>query len=589
MRGLRKESWFLRSGAALALLLLAGGCASVSAGDLWQPVTDYSLSFAGDRPGAATEINPFENFTHFGGDFGWMGPGQERIGVDSGNIRISEGADWTGVWHSLAGLATENDRVFDPMDLTGIAAADGMRCPVDGVTVIASGKGRMKLDLVSPSGATVWTVGFDVRQDGFRSYRFPLNAGELEPIKFLNWVAEPGSSLSVSAIGFQAARPEMDAPQWLFRTSLGKLRRCVDPSTRLARDRAHAPAGSFDCVPASGLAALASAAAAREGIIDPSATREEVRLAVSTILSLPRAKGLLPHFVSRDDGGEIRIHPGTEFSTVDTAITYHALLLAARMLDLADLSRELGKAVAAIDFSGLTRADGSIHHGLHTDGRTLIVNTWEEWGGETALIIMLRAMASPDHSGISMNRDGRIFRDCGFIGEIQSLFHPDFDRPEPDLLTGVNWKEARAALLLRQKRYLPKNYPDSAAAAAGLWGISAGESGMPGDGYAANGSALPGVRWLKPHYMVMSSALSDRASFVDDIGLLEKAGLLFPRGLPENVEITLKRHNPMQGSLNAGLEALASYHGWRRGGNDHIDRASLSDPLIRQGMSVFYP
>jgi hypothetical protein len=44
----------------------------------------------------------------------------------------------------------------------------------------------------------------------------------------------------------------------------------------------------------------------------------------------------------------------------------------------------------------------------------------------------------------------------------------------------------------------------------------------------------------------------------------------------------------MQGSLNAGFEALSAYHGWRRAGNDVIDESSRRDPLMRAGVRRFY-
>lgn len=57
--------------AAMALLLPCSAGVRV-----WQPIIDYTISFPGDRPDAAPMINPFENFTHFASDFGWMGPGK---------------------------------------------------------------------------------------------------------------------------------------------------------------------------------------------------------------------------------------------------------------------------------------------------------------------------------------------------------------------------------------------------------------------------------------------------------------------------------------------------------------------------------
>ena len=49
---------------------------------------------------------------------------------------------------------------------------------------------------------------------------------------------------------------------------------------------------------------------------------------------MPKAAGFLPHFTRRDPEGLPQVHPGTEFSTVDTAIALHSLRLAAAVLDL---------------------------------------------------------------------------------------------------------------------------------------------------------------------------------------------------------------------------------------------------------------
>lgn len=66
---------------------------------------------------------------------------------------------------------------------------------------------------------------------------------------------------------------------------------------------------------------------------------------------------------------------------------------------------------------------------------------------------------------------------------------------------------------------------------------------------------------------------------------------LYPQGLPENIEVDLLLHNPMQGSLNASFETLSAYHGWKKrgtGGN-LLDKAAAADPLLRKAASRFYP
>jgi hypothetical protein len=572
------------------MILLVGLQCHAIAGVVWQPVMDYSLSFSRDRPGGPPPINPFENFTHLGTDFGWMGPGETRIESKGGAIRIKDGTEWTGLWASLAGLAIEGERELDPTDLTGLGGAKEMRTPIRAVTIDVRGKGEIRLELADVDRRAVWERRIRLTPGDRTRQRFEIQAGELGELKFLNWIAEPGCEAEVLSVGFEVERPEIGPEAWMFRVSLGKLRRCHDPGSGLTRDRAHVPPGVFDSVASSGMHALASAAAAAEGVLDREMVVAEVRKTAAVLLGLPKAGGFLPHFTVRREDGSAWIHPGTEFSTVDTAIALQGLRLAANILNLADVSDAVAKAIDELDFDLLTDPEGWISHGMAEDGKTPLIGKWKDWGGESALVLTTEAMVSNRMPQGRMEPGGKPFRGVGFIAEIQSLFYPDFDRSEPDLIGGTVWPKVRRDLLARQAAYVNEQWPGSPAANAGIFGVSAGEAGMPGAGYTANGVDLPGLRWLHPHAMVMTLALSGGSSFGPGIQRLEQAGLLFPEGLPENVETGLVLHNPMQGSLNAAFETLASYHGWRRakGGPDVIDQACLADPLMRKGAARFY-
>lgn len=570
-----------------ACLTLAARSAEI----VWQPVTDYSISFPGDRADAAPAINPFDNFTHFGTDFGWMGPGQGRLDARAGAIRTKPDGEWTGAWHSLAGLATEAQRVFDPTDLTGLGGPAEVRAGVVAVTVDARGQGELRVELADASKGVRWARTMALVPGERTRHRFELDAAEVGSLKFLNWVAEPGSAVEVSALGFEVKRPEMADEEWLLRISLGKLRRCHDPEGGLTRDRAHLPAGVFDSVSSSGLHALASAAAAAEGILERETVAAEIRRTARAFLAMPKAAGFLPHFTRRDAEGRPQIHPGTEFSTVDTAIALVSLRLAAGVLDLPDVADATTALICDLDFDAVSDPEGWIGHGFTQDGNTLLASQWRDWGGETALVLALEGMVPNREPRGRMESGGRVFRGVAFIAEIQSLLYPDFDRETPDGMGGIVWPAVRRDLLERQKRYVPEQWPDSAAARLNLFGLSGGEAGMPGDGYTANGVEVPGIRWLHPHAMFMGLALSDRSGLSDGIRRFGETGLLFPRGLPETVEIGLQRHNPMQGSLNAGFESLAAYHGWRRSGTEVvnvIDDASRRDPMLRAGIRRFW-
>lgn len=575
--------------AALASITLSLPC--TAAGKLvWQPIIDYTISFPGDRPDAAPMINPFENFTHFASDFGWMGPGEGRIDSKGGIIRVKPAGEWTGAWHSLAGLASQGNRTFDPTDLNGLGCAAENRCGIRGLAMNASGHGVFRLELADVTRQVVWKTSFTIDSAETTTLSFPVPAGLPADLKFMNWIAEPGCDLQLSSIGFMAERPDMPLEEWAFRISLGKLRRCHDPASGFTRDRGHLPAGEFDSIASTGMHALAGALGVTEGILEKEKVVQEISTTIAALRRLPAAAGFLPHFVRRGDEGRHIIVPGTEFSTVDTAIALQSLLLATRILELPEMNAEVAGMIAAIDFDAVTDADGWIGHGFLDDGKTPLAASWRDWGGETALTLALEAMIPGRQPRGKMIPSGQPYRGVGFIAEIQSLFYPDFDRPEPDLISSLSWPGVRRKLLDTQIAYPKTSWPDSAAAGSGIFGLSAGESGMPGGGYTANGTEVMGVRWLHPHYMMMGLALSAPQLYPQGLRDLDSRQFLFPLGLAENIEADLKLHNPMQGSLNASFEALSAYHGWKKRNTpeNQIDKASNTDPLLRKGASRFY-
>jgi hypothetical protein len=575
--------------AALAILALSLPCPAASK-LVWQPIIDYTISFPGDRPDAAPMINPFENFTHFGSDFGWMGPGEGRIDSKGGIIRVKPTGEWTGAWHSLAGLASQGNRTFDPTDLNGLGCAAENRCGIRELAMNTSGRGILRLELADITRQVVWKTTVTLDSAETTTLTFPIAAGLPTDIKFMNWIAEPGCDLQLSSIGFMAQRPDMPLEEWAFRISLGKLRRCHDSASGFTRDRAHLPAGEFDSIASTGMHALASALAVREGILEKEKVVQEISTTIAALRQLPTASGFFPHFVHRGEDGRHIIVPGTEFSTVDTAIALQSLLLATRILDLPEMNTGLAAMIEALDFDAVTGAEGWIGHGFLEDGKTPLESNWRDWGGETALILALEAMIPGREPRGKMIPSGQPYRGVGFIAEIQSLLYPDFDRREPDLVSSISWPDIRGKLLAAQMAYPKIHWPDSAAAASGIFGLSAGETGMPGAGYTANGTEVMGVRWLHPHYMFMGLALSAPEIYPQGLRDLDSSRFLFPLGLPENIEADLKLHNPMQGSLNASFESISAYHGWKKRNTpaNLIDKASKTDPLLRKAASRFY-
>jgi len=568
---------------------------------VFQPVQEYFLSFEENERadgGMKVDLNPFRFYTHIGTDYGRMGSkgGEPKITWQPGRVNVvlrhglgAAGWEWAGMWHSLAGLAREKEQFLDFQRCYPFLVRDEFQPRCVGIFVRAKGSGPLKLEIKSADEQLIWEQRLELSAgDQTREFVFDCSPATLRRAKLLNWVTERNANLSIDTLGLVIQFPPMPFEKRVLLISYAKLARGYSRADGVVRDRANFPAGDFDSVPTSGLFCLATAAAWRAGLVDQSVAEETLRGVHRAVSGLPRAHGLLPHFIRKYDG-TYRIHHGTEYSTVDTSLYYHGMLLAAQMLSDNGLVAELAKAVREIRFDALRVADGWVIHGLKDDGRTRLASTWRDWGGETALVLLLERMAAGRAAPLRMDPSGRVFGGVGFIAEIQSLFYPQFSLDVPDALTGVNWLKVRRELLKAQMSYLP---PTSPAAQLGLFGFSAGE-GFRGVGYVANGTeTTPRTNLVHPHYLLMSALLRPRLEETYHVlGLMEARGLLPPWGMVENVTADLTEYLPLLGSLNASFEALSAYHLWAKaaGEPDRIYEAAQACPILHDAIEAFYP
>lgn len=594
-----------RSSLILALgFALSGQPVSSSPGEMHtarQPVHAYQFDFDGEpQPGTRggggggePSINPFENYTHLGTDFGFCGPGRSGIESRIGSVHalLPEG-QWAGLWHSLAGLVNQPEKVLDFTRCFPAFIRPDFQPRCTGLYITARGLGNLKLQVSSSTHQSLWQKTFSLAGgDTWETFQFPVDPENLQASKFLNWIAEAGADLEVSEVGLLIEKPSVPPSEWLFLTSYAKLARCYSAETDLVSDRAHLYPGNFVALPPTGMFVLATAAAETRGIVDRKFAVDLLEKIARTVGSIPRASGLLPHFVNTWSDTRPTIHPQTEFSTVDTSLYYHSMLLAAEMLDVARVVQQLHEEIARIDLAPLKTDDGFLSHGLLDDGETPIPSIWKDWGGETALVLLLEQMSPGTSGSPMMDTTGEVYQGVGFIAEIQSLFYPHFDKTGPDAVSGVDWRESRKRLLSHQRRYFTDHWPDSAAAKLGLYGLSAGDN-IPGRGYIANGTKLPGVRLIHPHYLIMSAPLLEEPAMAYTlVSRMEETGLLPPWGLVENADADLRVFTPMNGSLNAAYECISSYHLWARaeGFKDTIYEASSSNTLTATAIQVFYP
>ncbi len=565
--------------------LLAIFCFPILTSAAVQPVIDFSITRP--LPDEEAKASPRLPAGHLTDDVTWTGDPRRAFG--KGGLHFKPGAHPSGAILSIAGPARESQRTRDFRNLRGFQGPAAAPAVAKELVVAVRGHGTLELSLLDGAGQPLWKSALVVSPDMTTPAVLPLDGGNLERVKSVAFSAAADAELDLVSISLGLGDDEPDPAKRLFLASLAKLHRCHDPATGLTGDRAQVPSGVFIAVPCSGMHALAIAAASSDGVFDPAAARKEVGETVGSVLSIPTARGFLPHFALRSKDGAIIGTPGSEYSTIDTALTLQSLLLATRILGLEDDTRRIGDAIRKIDWSEMIDGQGFVRHGYAPDRRTVLKGAYRGWGGEAGLSLVLEAMARGEGAQGTMNASGKTFQGRGFIAEIQSLLHPDFDRPEKDLVSGVSWLDARRSLMTEQSSYFTRHCPDSAATRDGLWGLSAGESGAPGGKYGAFGSDDPGHRWIHPHYQVMATCMLDRSGIGKMVAAYERAGLLFPFGLPEGFEADYAHQNPMDGSLNASFEALAAYHGWQgRGAKNAIDRASMADPMIRAAMRRFY-
>lgn len=560
-----------------------------------QPVHEYFTVFDPQSTGRQKiegKINPFVAYTHLGTDFGFIGTGQEGIGWEVGTVSITmpQGV-WAGMWHSLEGLGADLDQTLDLAACYPPFISAKFQPRIVGLELRAKGKGTLKVELKSGHQHTLWAKSLPVDSPDMRTFVEELDAAKIGRVKYLNWVAEPGANAVLDSVAFIVEAPALAFDEYVFLASYAKLARCFSLRTAYVRDRAHIRDGYFDNVPACGLFALSTALACKQGMVSEKFARDLVRRIEDNVSRLDTAQGLLPHFVKLFENGRYGILPGTEYSSVDTAIYYHAMLLAAEVLRDEVATERVTDSIKQISFGEtMVDSEGYIRHGVREDRTTPLRSVWRDWGGESALVLAFAGMT--DHSPPPrMASTGRVYDGTGFIAEIASLFYPDFDDPTPDAVTKQDWLAARKSLLTRQKEYFPKHSPDSAAAQHGFYGLSAGEA-RHGLGYMVGGVDLPSQSVIHPHYVLMSAGLVEKPADVYAVlRKMEEHQLLPPWGMAENFSMEVSSYLPMLSSLNASFECLGAYHlmAKNRGMKDEIHEASRRSRELRKGAAVFYP
>ncbi len=577
---------------SLLLLLIP---IKLSARSDWQIINDYNTIVEPNGTGRQNrlEVNPFISYTNIGSDFGFIGPAAGEIGWQRGQIslRTPAGPDqWAGMWHSMSRLARLSDATMNFSACYPAAILPAFQPRVSALRLKVRGMGRIKLELRDAQNLTLWSEIKILAMPDWSDLTYTLPDQAFTAVKWVNWIVEPDADLEIDRLEMRLESADMpDTLRW-FCSSYNKALQCWSPATGLVRDRAHMEDGAFDSVSATGLFVLATAAAAERGVVNRDFAVEVLEKACAQVRPLKGPAQLLPHFCTLDADRRLKLHPGTEYSTIDTALFYFGTLIAAQMLEQTSLALQLEEEIRRIDFPRLRVESGFVSHGFMFDGATLIPHVWSDWGGETALVLLLQRMAAPPLPA-KMSDQVRPHQGTGFIAEIQSLLFPDFSQGRADALTGANWLAVRRQLLAEQQAYFPQLYPENPLVKKGFFGLSAGEN-RHGIGYLVAGVDMPNQMVIHPHYVLMSAAIHpDSAALKTVLTEMEQHHVLTPWGMVENLVVTTGETLPMLGGLNATFEALGAYHFDRAESKetDAIYAATRKIDVLQQALRLFYP
>lgn len=594
-----------RAYAPVMMYAVAAQTLNTNAFEVFQLLDDYEWPSEADPAGQ--QERGFRYYGRLAADRGDMGDGLEYHALSVVNNCLhavatsgGQGTSWVGRWHSLQHTALEvgDANVISFTAPLPAPIAHRWQMPITALSFRARGTGHGKLEIKDRHNQLLRVYPFSTSSANWQTIRVNVDPTGLNQAKLLNLIIESPSDVYIDDLGMVLA-----VPRWLWDdpllyamvTTYAALLRAYDPITGRTRDHGHWPAGDFDTIPGCGFQALAAAFAADLGIISLNDARQIAQRSIAAMLAAPRYRGLLPHWMA--DGSPL------DYSTVDSALALITGLIACRILDLPAEENSLLQVIDGIEWTPLIDAQNRVSHGYTKDG-SVSPYTWTGFGGESALVQILRLLQDPTATLFAVDAQPPVYGGRGFIAEIAALLIPQlgFDNVADRL--GVNWRQMRVSMLADQKAYFAAHNPGSLAAVLGLYGLSAVEIRDPdANTFYFNGgvgdNTLPaddGGGWIAPHYGAMVAALD-----IDGTELLMKhfqdLGILQPMiGLPEavfagNAGAAPADWHSVQVSLNTSLSLIGLYHGTRErdGGPDVIYDTVRSCPRLVAAIQPMVP
>ena len=551
---------------------------------------------------------PIFFYNRLEGDRGALNNSKLDWGHGQVTVTIAAGEIWGGGWMSLnhprrEGLSINFSTILPPQILPPYQSQ------ITGITVLIarSTPGRIFRVELKEHGSLRWAnrIVLDGRAQDV-SFKLPA-LGEIDELVWVVDHAAPGDFVVLNSIAFTATTHIADPATAGFAWSLAQLLSNVDPESGLVRDKARDASGEFDAVPATGGLAAAAALAAQLGVISHENAVQIVNRIADTLLNdLPRYGGLWPHWVKTSATGEPIIVPGTEHSSVDSAVAAISLLTAQQALGLDTSGMEA--MLRDIGWSKLVTPRG-ISHG-YTDAGKLIPYAWDSFSGEAFLVELAYASATGRVAPMAYPSPPT-FNGSGFLDELAFLWAPP---PSGLDAWGNDWRAYRSAAAETQIAYFRTHYPTSCLARFEVFGLSAAEGPdpsrvFPADLYQAvgvggrfkgpnDGSALWGAPIAAPHYAAMIASLRpEEATAMWDwliqhsyfSPLTNAESLMFAAGA--DCDPTQATWNSLKGSWNLILQTLGwgRYLAERRGETSVLWQAVTVNPFLRNGYRLLAP
>ena len=552
--------------------------------------------------------NAVYRYNRLDGDRGAVNNSYIEWGTGQVTSTIAVGETWGGVWMSLnhpiaEGLTIDFSAILPPQilptyqsQITGIAVRLARGTP--GTT--------FRLELKDKNGQLEWQSE-TIIDGGEQVVSTPLPT--LYGVKESLWIlddAVAGDYVVVDSVSFTATHPITDTATTAFVWSYGMLLNNWNPQTGLVRDKARHASGEFDAIQATGSLAAATAIAAQLGIIEWDSAQQIVGKIGESLLSanMPRFQGLWPHFVNVSATGNVSIAPGTEWSSVDTAIAAISLLSAQSSLGLDTSGTE--EMIRFIAWDDMSSPDG-VSHGYWYNGDP-IPYLWDVFGGESLLVELAYASATSQTSSLSYPTPPTA-NGAGFIDELAWLYIPSPPRLD---FWGNDWGAYRNMAADLQVQYYNTHYPGSCFDQLGLFGLSAAEVPTPwavGSTYQAfgvggrfsdpnDGNALLGTSVVTPHYSAMIASLRPEEAIAMWTWLIDETpfsplnnveSIMFPSDTGCNPEEAQWNH--LKGSWNLALQTLGwgNYLLQRAGQHPIIWQATTQNLFLQGGYSVLVP